>query len=231
MTQSGPGPRLQKLAENVWIASQDHSWLGLRVGSRMTVVRLSNGRLWLHSPVAMSPRLREELDALGPVAHIVCPNLYHHVYAGEAVEAYPNAMLHGPQGLRRKRKDLRFAADLSDAPHPDWASDLAPLTIKGSMLGETVFFHPASRTLITSDLVENFASSPHWPTRIYLKLTGLQGKITWGWPLRILYRDRKAARACIDRLLKWPFERVVIAHGDLILANARESVERGMAWL
>ncbi len=228
MTESDSTPRLREFAQNVWIASTDHSWLGLHVGSRMTVVRLSNGRLWLHSPVAMSPRLRAELDALGPVAHIVCPNLYHHVYAGEAVEAYPNATLHG---LRRKRKDLRFAADLSDTPHRDWADDLVPLGIKGCMLGETVFFHPASRTLISSDLVENFASSPHWPTRIYLRLAGLLGHVTWGWPLRVLYRDRKAARACVDRLLKWPFERVVVAHGEPILENAHELVERGMAWL
>jgi hypothetical protein len=60
---------------------------------------------------------------------------------------------------------------------------------------------------------------------------GLEGKITWGGPYRLLYRNRKAARACIDRLLEWPFERVVIAHGDLILRDAHESIARGMAWL
>jgi hypothetical protein len=224
-------PQLQQLADNIWTVSTNHSFLGMHVGTRMTVVRLAGGGLWLHSPVAMSADLRQELDALGPVRHIVCPNLYHHVYAGDAVAAYPQAMLHGAQGLRRKRKNLPFAADLSDTPHPDWLNDLAPLVIRGCMLQETVFFHRPSRTLVTSDLVENFESSPHWLTRMYLKLCGLQGKITWGWPYRLLYRNRQEARACIDRLLEWPFERVVIAHGDLILRDAHESIERGMAWL
>jgi hypothetical protein len=224
-------PQLEKLADNLWVVSSNHAFLALHVGTRMTVVRLANGGLWLHSPVAMSAELRQELDALGPVQHIVCPNLYHHVYAGEAAAAYPQAMLHGPHALRRKRKDLPFANDLSDTPHPDWAGELAPLSIGGCMLQETVFFHAPSRTLITSDLVENFTSSPHWLTRMYLRVCGMEGKITWGGPYRLLYRDRKSARACIDRLLAWPFERVVVAHGDLILHNAHESIERGMAWL
>jgi hypothetical protein len=222
---------LEHLAENIWTVSSNHSFLALHVGTRMTVVRLANGGLWLHSPVAMSVALRAELDALGPVAHVVCPNLYHHVYAGDTLAAYPQAMLHGPHALRRKRKDLRFDADLSDTPHADWMGELAPLSIRGCLLQETVFFHSPSRTLITSDLVENFTSSPHWLTRMYLKMCGLEGKITWGGPYRLLYRDRKVARACIDRLLHWPFERVVIAHGDLILRNAHDSIERGMAWL
>ncbi|MFL9983438.1 DUF4336 domain-containing protein [Paraburkholderia sediminicola] len=224
-------PQLEKIAENIWITSTSHAFLGLRVGTRMTVARLAGGGLWLHSPVTMTAEVRNELDAIGPVNHIVCPNLYHHVYAGEAVAAYPRAMLHGPHALRRKRKDLPFAADLSDTPHPDWASDLIPLTIRGCKLAETVFFHVSTRTLITSDLVENFDSSPHWLTRTYLKLSGLQGNITWSPPLRFLYSDRKLARESIDHILEWPFERVVIAHGNIILENARESVERGFVWL
>jgi len=222
---------LQKLADNLWIAFHDHRWLGLHVGTRMTVVRLTNGSLWLHSPVHISARLREELDGLGQVTHIVCPNLYHHVYAGEAVEAYPRAMLHGPHALRQKRKDLSFAADLSDTPHPDWADDLKQVTIEGCLLAETVFFHPASRTLISSDLVENFRTSPHWPTRLFLNICGIRGQITWNPLLRFVYRDRKVARACIDRVLTWPFERVVIAHGDIIVDHAHEGVERGLSWL
>jgi hypothetical protein len=59
----------------------------------------------------------------------------------------------------------------------------------------------------------------------------LEGNITWSPLLRVVYRDRKAARACIDRLLQWPFQHVVIAHGRPILHDARALVERGLAWL
>ena len=224
-------PHLQELAEGIWTASAPHRWIGLHLGTRMTVIRLSRGGLLLHSPVPISNQLRTELAALGPVGHIVCPNLYHHVYAGEAVAAFPNAVLHGPPELRRKRKDLPFDADLSEVPHEDWKNNLIPLTIDGCMLYETVFFHPATHTLITCDLVENFDSSPHWPTRLYLKLAGLYGRIGWSRFLRLLYRDRKAARASVDRLLQWPFERVVISHGNIISDHARETVRRAFGWL
>ena len=95
--------------------------LGLRLGTRMTIVRLSHGGLFIHSPIALTVALRAAVDELGPVRHIVCPNVYHHVYAGQWAEAYPAALLHAPAALRKKRIDLRINALLSSTPHPDWA--------------------------------------------------------------------------------------------------------------
>jgi hypothetical protein len=215
----------------IWTATSPHRWIGLHLGTRMTVILLPTGALLLHSPVPIDEALRTELDALGPVAHIVCPNRYHHVYAGEARAAFPTAMLHGSQELQRKRPDLAFDALLSETPHADWRDELIPLTIRGCLLCETVFFHPRTRTLVTADLVENFAGSPHWPTRLYLKLAGLHGRIGWSRFLRVVYRDREVARACIDRLLTWPIERIVISHGDIVSGNPRDTIERAFAWL
>jgi hypothetical protein len=208
-----------------------HSFIGLHMGTRMTVVRLSSGELLLHSPIPLSSELRAAIGALGAVAHIVCPNLFHHMYAAEAVAAYPQAMLHGPAPLQRKRKDLRFGAVLTNQPHPDWYGDLELLTIEGCMLGETIFYHRVSRTLIACDLVENFHQSPHWLTRNYLRLGGILGRAGWHPLLRIVYRDRRRARACVDRVLAWPFERVALAHGELLTENAHAAVREGLAWL
>ncbi|WP_206002657.1 DUF4336 domain-containing protein [Paraburkholderia polaris] len=222
---------LQPFAQNIWTALAPHSFVGLHIGTRLTVIRLSSGKLLLHSPIPLSIEVRSAIDALGPVAHIVCPNLFHHMYAAETAAAYPRAMLHGPAALQRKRKDLRFDAVLTDQPHPDWRGDLELLTIEGCILGETVFYHPATRTLIACDLVENFHQSPHWLTRNYLRLGGILGRVSWHPLLRMAYRDRKRARACIDTLLAWPFERVVLAHGDLLTDDAHALVREGMAWL
>lgn len=208
-----------------------HSFVGLHVGTRMTVIRLTSGKLLLHSPIPLSSELRAEIDGLGQVAHIVCPNLFHHMYAAQAAAAYPLAILHGSAALQRKRKDLRFGALLTDEPHPDWSADLELLTIEGCMLGETVFYHRNTRTLIACDLVENFHQSPHWLTRNYLRLGGVLGRVGWHPLLRIAYRDRKRARACVDRLLAWPFERVVLAHGDVLTDNAHALVRAGLGWL
>lgn len=222
---------LEHIANDIWVCKAAHTFAGLHVGTRMTIVRLSTGGVLLHSPIALSADVRAELDAIGPVRHIVCPNMFHHMYAADALSAYPTAKLHGPAKLHKKRKDLRFDAVLSEVPDADWQQDFITISIEGSLLGETVLYHQPSKTLITCDLVENFKSHPHWFTRTYLKLNGMFGHITWPPVMRVLYINRKAARRSMDRILALPFERIIIAHGDNITSDARETLRRGLLWL
>ena len=223
---------LHQLAENLWVTAAPHKMMGLHLGTRMTLVRLQNGSLWLHSPVPITPELKAAVDALGQVGHIVCPNLFHHLYAHEATAAWPAALLHGPAKLARKRRDLSFGATLLEAqPHPDWQGTLKPLSIGGCMLGETVFLHEASGTLISSDLLENFQTSPHLFTRCYLKISGVHGKVGWSKLLRWVYRDHTQARADLGRILHWDFDRIILAHGDVIESDGPNNLRQGMDWL
>ena len=48
---------------------------------------------------------------------------------------------------------------------------------------------------------------------------------------RLLVRDRKAFRHSLERILEWPFERVVIAHGEVCEKGGREQLVRGYSWL
>jgi hypothetical protein len=162
---------------------------------------------------------------------VVAPNLYHHMYAGPCLDAWPGARLHGAPGLARKRRDLHFESELGDAPPPAWADDLDQTLIRGTLLHETVFLHRASRTLVSSDLVENFATSDHWPTRVYLKLAGIHGRPGLSRMLRLLFRDRRAARAGIDRVLAWDFDRIVLAHGDVIERGGKDVLRATYTWL
>lgn len=222
---------LHKVTTDLWVADTPHRFMGLHVGSRMTVIRLASGGLVLHSPIPLSDTLIEEIKALGPVRHILCPNLFHHMYAAEAKGSFPLAKLHGPAKLHRKRRDLVFDGVLSDTPHPDWETELLPLTISGSLLNETLFYHPASRTLISCDLVENFHRCDHTFTRWYLKLGGIFGKAGWHPLLRPVYLNRRRARESVETLLQWPFERVIVAHGDVITEDARVAVAKCLSWL
>jgi len=47
----------------------------------------------------------------------------------------------------------------------------------------------------------------------------------------LLIRDRAAARACMERILDWDFDRVIVAHGDVLAHGGREALRRGYAWL
>jgi hypothetical protein len=57
--------------------------LPLPFTTRMTVVRLSDGDLFLHSPVRFERRLADELEKLGRVRHLISPNQFHYAHIGE----------------------------------------------------------------------------------------------------------------------------------------------------
>ncbi|MFK7988357.1 MAG: DUF4336 domain-containing protein [Sandaracinaceae bacterium] len=223
---------LERLDEGLYTASQHHSMLGLHLGARMTVAVLPGGGVFVHSPIAMTDALRAEVDAIGPVTHIVVPNLFHHVYAGPWIAAYPEAITHAPRGMRKKRPDLRVDEELGAQAHADWEGALVPHSIEGCMLGETVFVHPASRTVVSVDLLENFTTSAHWPTRQYLKVAGIHGRPGWSRLLRPLYRDRRAARRSVDALLEHEFDKVIVAHGDIVRGAGPDAVRQTFeGWL
>jgi len=222
---------LECLAEGLWVASAPQVFLGLHLGTRMTVIRLEGGGLLLHSPIAMSPELKSEIDRLGLVTHIVCPNLFHHLYAGDAKKAWPEALMFGPEKLHRKRRDLSFDGVFGQStPHPDW-SGLRLVSIGGTMLGETVILHEASGSLVSVDLIENFTTSPHWFTRCYLKASGVHGKPGWSRLARWMYRDRKRARTDFERLLELDFDRFVLAHGNIVETGGQQTLRQGLDWL
>ena len=222
---------LTQLDDDLWVQPQPLRFLGLHLGTRMTVVRLASGGLFVHSPIALTDALRGQLGDLGPVRHVVAPNRYHHLYVGDFAKAYPEAQVHGAPRLAAKRKDVVFDSELGDTPHADWASDLEQRHIHGTTLRETVFFHRRTRTLISCDLTENFATSPHFATRLYLKLGGIHGRVGLSRPLRLFFRDKDAARSSIDQVLQWDFDRVTLAHGDVIETGGKEAIRQTYSWL
>ena len=222
---------LESIAEGVWAAAMPHVYMGLHIGTRMTIVRLSDGSLFVYSPIRLDGELKAEIDALGPVGHIVAPSLFHHVFFGDFAAAYPDAKTHGAPGLEKKRKDLTFDAVLDEEGDPAWAGDLSTLKVEGLALGETVFFHRPSRTLVAADFIQNFDSSDHWATRQYLKVAGIHGRVGVSRPVRIMYRDKGKARRAIDQAIEWNPERITLAHGNPILSDGQAAIRGAYEWL
>jgi hypothetical protein len=63
----------------------------------MTVVRLPDFKLLLHSPIAAAADLVRKVKALGPVAYLVAPNRFHHLFVGEWQRACPDASIYVDQ--------------------------------------------------------------------------------------------------------------------------------------
>ena len=222
---------LELLAQEVWTAPMPLSMLGLQLGTRMTVVRLANGSLFLPSPIPLDGTLKDEIDALGPVRHIVAPNRFHHLFVGEVARAYPDARTYGARGLDKKRRDLRFDAILGSEGESAWASDLRSFELGGVALAESVFLHEPSRTLITADFMQNLGSPDHWLTRQYSKVAGIHRRPGVSRLVRAMFRDRTKARKAVDRILDWDPKRVVLSHGEPIVQDGQAVIRDAYAGL
>jgi hypothetical protein len=198
----------------------------------MTVVRLRGERLLLHSPVTLDVDLRRALDALGRVCFAVAPNRVHHLHAGEVAHAYPGARLWVAPGLERKRPDLVFEAVLADDAPQEWSAEVAQVFFRGRPYeNEVVFFHRSSRTLVLCDLAFNFGPGTAWQTRLLMTLLRSYG---YCGPSKLdpwLIRDRRAARESLERILAWDFDRIILAHGDVLERGGRDVLRRGYSWL
>jgi hypothetical protein len=225
-------PELTPLAEGVWIARAPVIFVGLRLVSTMTVLRLEDGTLVVHSPVPLTTGLRAAIDALGPVAHLYAPNTYHHLRIGDWAGAFPSARVHAPAQLARKRPDLKIDRWHDRQPEPAFAGTIDECHVEGFRLEETVLFHRRSRTLVLADLVHHAGPSVHWATALYARVMGFYNRVAVSRLIRwAAFSDRGAVRRSLDRILALPFERIVLGHGPPLVAGAREALAGAYGWL
>jgi len=226
---------LKEFGTSLWVADGPTvSFFGFPYPTRMAIARLASGALWVWSPIALDPALDGAVTSLGNVGEIVTPNKIHHLFLAEWAEHWPEARLHAPPGLARRRPDLHFAGELGDRPDPAWAEEIYQTVFRGSFaMQEDVFFHRPSRTAIVGDLVQR-----HDPEAMkgfkgmLMRLDGLvgeHGSAPREW--RASFLRRAPARAARARLLGWQPERLLIAHGACAQRDATRILERALAWI
>ena len=210
--------------------------MALPFPTRMTIVRLpEDGGLWLHSPTEPSAPLVAAVRALGPVRFLIAPNTLHYWWVADWKELFPEAEVHCVPGLARSAKrPLPPHRILEDAPPADWSGAIDQLLVAGDVLTEAVFLHRPSRTLILTDLIENFEPSRTRSRclRVVLRVAGAadpDGKAPIDMQLTFL-RHRKAVRATVSRMLAWEPERIVISHGRWYDSNAVAELRRAFRW-
>ena len=226
---------LTEIDRDIWIAEGPSvSFFGFPYPTRMTLVRLSDGGLWLCSPIELTDALADAVRALGPVQHLVSPNKIHHLFLGQWAQAWPEAKLWASPGLAQRRSDLSFDGELGDAAEPAWESDIDQLIFRGSFfMEEVVFFHRSSRSAIITDLVQKFdpATQRGW-RGLLMRLDGLVGP-KGGAPreLRLTFWNRRAVRESLRKALGWNPQRLIIAHGQWVGENGREALARALSWI
>lgn len=227
---------LKQFGREIWIAEGADvvAMLGFRYPTRMAVIRLPGGELFIWSPVALTEGMRAEIDALGRVRHLIAPNALHHLFIAEWKQAYPDALLYAAPGLRDKRHDLIFDDEMGSAPIPAWSGEVEHVVMKGNVItSEVVFFHHASRTVIFTDLIQQFPTGwfSDWRAMIAKWDLMLGPEPSVPRKFRAAFKDRRAARAALERILAWPAEKVLMAHGTPVTEDGQAYLRRAFRWL
>ncbi len=228
---------IEEFAEKVWIVNgptvRD---MGFTFTTRMVIVKLSEGSLWIDSPVPVPFDTLKRITDLGPVKYLVA-GTPRHVWRLESWHAlFPQAQLWAarPTLLTLQKTHLPFTGFLEDEPPESWANDLEQLVFKGNPLSSEVFFyHRKARTVILDDLIQANPVVKGEPIRNALfKLEGVlypQGGV--GLEIRLTFINRNLARKSLEKVLTWDFDKLIIAHGDCIDKNAKDYIKRAFHWL
>jgi hypothetical protein len=232
---------LKRACDNLWIVDGPvirfgMPWPKMPFPTRMTVVRIA-GDLFIHSPTPLVLALRAEIEKAGRPRWIVGPNRIHYWWIPEWKAAFPEAEVWLAPRIAEQ------AGDRIDFPHRlldregnyPWDAEIATLPITGRFMTEIVFFHRPSRTLILTDLIENF--EPHklgsvvmrWLTR----LGGIQDPHgAMPRDMRLTFAGRMPAlRAAVEKMISWAPKRIVLAHGRWYESNGTVELRRAFHWV
>ncbi len=200
----------------------------------MTVVRLREGSVWLHSPTKLTPTLAKEIGALGPVRYIVAPNTLHYIFIKDWKDYFPNAEVFAVPKLKTLSKcSVPDYTDLDDNSGV-WANEIEQITVTSHSFAEACFFHVPTRTLILTDLIGSFelnrVRSPF--VRFFLRTGGCVHP-HGATPLDVrvgLFAQRRKVGLAVQRMIDWAPERIILAHGQWCGNNAVEELKRAFRW-
>jgi hypothetical protein len=228
---------LHEFAENIWLADgpvvRD---MGTFFTTRMTIVKLSDGSIWVSSPVPVSFAALSSISELGKVCYLIAATPRHVWRLSTWHTLFPDAELWAsrPTLFTLQGSHLPVSGYLSDTPPDAWRADFDQLEFKGNpLLSEVLFFHGKSHTVILDDLImRNPVMKGKTLTNLIFRLGGVQYP-DGGLPadMKLTFLDRSLARRSLERLLSWDFDRLIIAHGPCIASGAKQYVRKAFRWL
>lgn len=199
---------------------------------RSTLVTLSSGLKILISPINFSIEQQSEIQK-NPPDIIVAPNAFHHLNVPKARSLFPLAKTFASPALQKKRADINWDSYLDESTWP-YRDELAILQIQGApKYSEFLFFHKASKTLIVTDLLFNMKNLTTWKERLIFGLMGTYNKTAVSRLLLLMTKNQASLKASLIKALEFNFDRLVMAHGDIISENGKEHLsaalkERGL---
>ena len=213
----------------IWITQRPVWFGGVRLRSRTTVVRLAGDALWVHSPCPPTDEVCAALDALGEVRWIVVPNRYHHLQTPATAARYPAALVVGPKSVQARNPHVKLTASTDDPAYVRATPELTSIPLRGvPFLDETVFFHPASGSLIAADLLISACAHDHWTWRAAARIFGRYERVGTPPDVQMHTRANPEVAESIAQMRALPLERILVAHANPITDRPAQRIAE--AW-
>jgi len=246
---------IRRLTENITTLSAPFSRFGhIKVGGRGTLVRLQDGSVAVFSPTALTPEVKETVASLGELKYIAAPDLEHHIFLGPWHQAYPNAKILAPEGLKEKREKQKdeevpfsviftAANKLTTKVDAAFDADFDYELVDGHINKELVFNYKPEKTLIEADLIFNLPATEQYSktgldpgsgvlTKIWTALNNTQGA-AMGQRRFIWYgaaSNKSSFNESMQRINGWDFDKIVPCHGDVIESGGKGVFQKIMEW-
>ncbi|HSH39058.1 MAG TPA: hypothetical protein VK993_09755 [Chthoniobacterales bacterium] len=216
---------MQQIAENLWLLGYPLTLLGMQIGRNVSVIRLANGKLIIHSTAPFSAPDIAAIRQLGEPAWIVEATRFHDSKAAEGRAAFPDVTYLVPAPF--SNRDRLGAAVLSGAPD-EWAGEVELRRIDGMpSVQEHATFHRSSRTLIVGDLLFNFPADASWWTKLIARwVLRLDRLVGMSLVFRSMIKDRQAFHRSMADIFAWDFDRVIVGHGSVAESGGKELLRK-----
>ena len=220
---------LERLDENLWTVNGDVPGVPPNAGfhRRMSIVRLSDGRLLFHNAVPVDDATLAQIRTLGTPALLLLPHHLHAIDAHSFREALDLTVYTAAQAIDALRAVLPVAGAFDQLP-ADPALSLEPLP--SSRFGEVgVLVRSGPRvSLLVGDILTNVRHGRGFLGWLF-RLMGLSGpEPVLPRPVRMrAFRPKEAARRDLLRLAEIPgLWRVVPSHGPVITEDPAGALRR-----
>ncbi len=211
-----PHRPIERLTENLWRVEGDLD--GMPLKRVMTLLRMSNGDVCVHNAIALEEGAMKEIEAWGPVRHVIVPNGYHRLDAPAFAARYPEARFYCPAGSRRKVEEVvKVHGTYADFPSDD-AITLENLAGTGDAEGVLTVRSAEGTTLVFNDAIFNMPHFGGFTGWVFAHVTKSSGGPRVSRIGRFfLVKDKAAFKAHLERLAATPgLTRVIVSHHEMV---------------
>ena len=145
----------------------------------------------------------------------------------------PTPVWLAPRIAEQSKGRIDFPAhELTGSSGYAWDRDIDTLPVRGNYMTEVVFFHRPSRTLVLTDLIENFETRKLGLVGRWLTWLGSAQDPDGQMPrdMRMTY-PREVLSEAVGTMIGWEPERVIVAHGRWYEADGSAELRRAFRWL